>query len=368
MGSKEIKAGRAKVAVIGSQGVPPKYGGFETLVDNILGHRNADAVDYTVFCSAPDMGSTLRDYKGCRLKYVRLRAHGGWSVIYDMVSMLHALRGYDAILILGVSGCVFLPVVKMLSRTKVIVNIDGLEHRRDKWSNAIKKFLKFSLSMCVKWADTIVSDNKGIQDYVRDEYGCDATLIAYGGDHALRDIDERRQRSILDFYGLKAGEYDLSICRIEPENNCHLTLDAYKATGDKLVFVGNWNFSDYSRNLYTQYKDSKEITLLKSIYDLDILYALRRNARRYVHGHRAGGTNPSLVEAMFFGRPIMAFDVIYNRETTQNTAYYFDSSEALQNLLKRTDLDGEGSEQVAFQQYAWEGIARQYEALFTPKK
>lgn len=356
---------KVRVAVIGSQGVPPKYGGFETLVDNIIANRS-DNVEYTIFCSKPDMDTNLSDYKGCRLKYLPLRAHGVMSVPYDVLSMLKTLRGYDAILVLGVSGCVFLPVFKLLSRTRVVVNIDGLEHQRDKWHSVAKRFLKFSLDSCMRWADVIVSDNKGIQDFVQRTYGREARLIAYGGDHALRDVSQRRQRAILDFYGLEPGGYDLSVCRIEPENNCHLTLRAYEDSRRNIVMVGNWNHSDYSRELYNKYKNHHNVRMLKAIYDLDILYALRGNARVYVHGHRAGGTNPSLVEAMFFGRPILAFDVIYNRETTQGKAYYYSDADTLRALLKRDDLDGSVTTATARREYIWGEIARQYEDTYLP--
>lgn len=352
-----------RVAIIGSQGVPPKYGGFETLVDNIISNRS-ERVEYTVFCSSPDMDSKLTEYKGCILKYVNLRAHGVMSVPYDIISMMKALRGYDAILVLGVSGAIFLPFLKLFSSARIIVNIDGLEHTRDKWDSLAKRFLKFSLGSCMKWADEIVSDNKGIQDFVSNEYGRAAQLIAYGGDHAVRDVDARRQKAMLDFHNLEAGKYDLSICRIEPENNCHITLEAYQNSGQQIAIVGNWNHSDYSRELYTRYKNQPGIHLIKSIYDIDALYALRNNCRRYVHGHKSGGTNPSLVEAMFFAKPIIAYDVIYNRETTQNTAYYYNNVETLKKLIARDDLKSEQTLTIARNEYIWKLIAQQYENLF----
>lgn len=353
-----------RVAIIGSQGVPAKYGGFETLVENIIGKNCSENVQYTVFCSGPDMNTSLTTHKNASLRYIQMRAHGVMSVPYDISSMIKSMRKYDTILVLGVSGGIFLPVLKILTRKKVIVNIDGLEHKREKWDSTARKFLKFSLGMCMHWADEIVSDNVGIQDFVKKEYGRDARLIAYGGDHVLRNMTEDRQNAILNFYDLKPGEYDIALCRIEPENNCHITLEAFRRTNRKIVFIGNWNHSDYSRNLYDTYHDSPNLKLLGAIYDLDILYALRINAKRYIHGHRAGGTNPSLVEAMFFGKPILAYDVIYNRETTRNLAYYFTSADELIELLNRKDLSGEKCSDYARQEYVWHKIAAQYEKLY----
>ena len=354
-----------KVAIIGTQGVPAKYGGFETLVENIIGENCSDDVRYTIFCSGKDMPERIREHKGARLKYVCFRANGVQSIPYDIVSMMRAICGYDAILILGVSGCTFLPILKLFCRKKVIVNIDGLEYRRAKWKNWVKRFLKLSEKIAVRFADVIITDNKGIQDYVREEYGKETTLIAYGGNHALIDITKEREEEILKQYGLKAGGYSISVCRIEPENNCHITLEAFRNSKEKLVFIGNWNRNGYSKKLKEEY-DNKycNIVLLDSIYDLDILYTLRKNTKYYIHGHSAGGTNPSLVEAMFFGRPILSFDVVYNRETTSNKAHYFNNADELLALIGQGVDNGKELKEVACKQYTWAQIAKQYEALY----
>lgn len=353
-----------RVAIIGTQGVPANYGGFETLVENIIGEHCSDNIEYTVYCSAKDMPQRLDEYKGAKLKYINWRANGVQSVFYDITAMIRSIRGYDTILVLGVSGCTFLPIFKLLSRAKVIVNIDGLEHRRDKWTRSIRKFLLLSEVAAVKNAHTIIADNKGIADYVTWRYKKDAKLIAYGGDHAQRNVAEEKQNEILSTYGLVKDAYSISVCRIEPENNCHITIDAFAKSGKPLVFVGNWQRNEYSRGLKERYGNCSNIKLIDSIYDLDILYTLRSNARCYIHGHSAGGTNPSLVEAMFLGRPILAYDVVYNRETTYQKAYYWKNSEQLQQLVERNDLTGNNTMLVAQQHYTWASISKQYEELY----
>ena len=205
-----------KVAIVGIQGVPANYGGFETLVENIIGDNCSKGIEYTVFCSSKDMPARLKEYKGARLKYIPLRANGVQSIPYDIVSMIRCMRKYDTVLVLGVSGCLFLPVFKLFCNKKVIVNIDGLEYRRAKWKSWVKKFLKLSEKIAVRFANVIITDNKGIQDYVRDEYGKETTLIAYGGDHALIDVTKEREEEILKQYGLERGGYSISVCRIEP--------------------------------------------------------------------------------------------------------------------------------------------------------
>lgn len=353
-----------KVAIIGTQGVPANYGGFETLVDNIIGEHRSSDIEYTIYCSGKDMPQRLPQHKGAKLKYLPLRANGVQSIFYDIVAMIRSIRGYDTILVLGVSGCTFLPIFKLFSRAKVIVNIDGLEHRRDKWTRAVRKFLLLSEIVAVKSAHTIIADNKGIADYVDWRYKREAKLIAYGGDHALCNVSEERQAEIIAQYGLKKDSYSISVCRIEPENNCHVTLDAFANSGKELVFVGNWKRNDYSRRLKEKYSAYSNIKLIDSIYDLEILYTLRNNARFYIHGHSAGGTNPSLVEAMFMGKPVLAYDVVYNRETTHHKAYYWKNCNELQQLVTQKDLSSKDIKRVAQEFYTWEKITKEYEELY----
>ncbi len=353
-----------EIAIVGIQGVPAKYGGFETLVENIIGENCSPHVHYTVFCSGKDYTTRMETYKGVRLKYVSLfHANGAQSTPYDIFSMLKCLRGYDAVVVLGVSGCIFLPIFRLLYRKRLIVNIDGLEHRRAKWGKFARWFLRTSEAMAVRYADVVVADNKGIQDYVTETYGKPSELIAYGGDHTQRTVSEERQQEILNKYGVHANDYAISICRIEPENNSHILCEAFAKTGKSLVFVGNWNRSDYSRSLKNQYRSCRNIHLIDSVYDLDELYALRNQCECYIHGHSAGGTNPSLVEAMSFGKPIIAFDVVYNRETTENKAYYFNDCTELIKLLHE-DKDGAAMKEIAQRRYTWKHIAMQYEAIY----
>lgn len=354
-----------QVSIVGIQGVPAKYGGFETLVENIIGDNCSSEVRYTVFCSGKDYATHLENYKNVRLRYISLfRANGAQSTLYDILSMLKCLRGYDTVVILGVSGCIFLPVFRLLYRKRLVVNIDGLEHRRAKWGKFAKWFLRTSEAMAVRFADVVIADNKGIQDYVYKTYHKNAALIAYGGDHVRRKVSENIQIKHLTAYGLISGGYAITVCRIEPENNCHVTLEAFAHTEKKLVFIGNWGHSSYGRDLKEKYGSCPNIVLLDAIYDLDTLYTLRANAGIYIHGHSAGGTNPSLVEAMFFGRPIIAYDVVYNRETTQNKAYYFSDTESLKLLLSRSDLGGTVMKCIAEEMYTWQHIARQYYSLY----
>ena len=357
-----------KVAILGSQGVPAQYGGFETLVENIIGNNGSPDLQYTVFCSGKDFAEKLQIYKGAVLKYIPFRANGIQSTIYDIVSLTKVMTGYDTVLLLGISGCIALPLFRLCSGIKLIINIDGLEHKRGKWGRFAKKFLRLSEAFAVRYADVVITDNKGIQDFVSREYNRQSELIAYGGDHVLRDISDTEQQKILKQYHLDAGTYSLKISRIEPENNCRMILDAFAETGEHIVFIGNWHINDFSRKLQSQYAGYSNIHLIDSLYDLDVLFALRRHCKFYIHGHSAGGTNPSLVEAMFFGCPVFAYDVVFNKETTEYKANYFKSGNELRKLITTDPSmfqeNGRAMMEIANRKYTWAKIAGQYEALY----
>ena len=357
-----------KVAIIGTVGLPANYGGFETLVEQLVRHKDSGNIQYEVFCSTKSYPERNKSFHGAQLKYVPLKANGMQSIPYDIISLVKATQHADIILILGVSGCAFLPIYRLFSGKKLIINIDGLEHRREKWNKWVRRFLKFSEKQAVRYGDVIVTDNKCITDYVKDEYGKESELIAYGGDHVLKSDRDPEIEKVLNDYGLSAGKYALSICRIEPENNVNIILEAFEKAKKSLVVIGNWSNNVYAKALAEKYRNSSYLTLLPAIYDLNILHAIRANCNMYLHGHSAGGTNPSLVEAMFYRKPVIAFDCVYNRETTENKALYFKNESEIISFFNLTEskynLVASNMLEIAERRYKWSYIARQYQDLF----
>ena len=284
--------------------------------------------------------------------------------------MIHAMIFCDVLLILGVSGCIFLPFVKLFTNKRVIVNVDGLEWRRAKWNGMIKKFLLFSEWMAVQFADRIITDNAALQDYAMEEYGIESSLIEYGADHV------KVNPTIIDTseFPFLINDYAFKVCRIEPENNIHTVLEAFQKTPQiPLIIVGNWKDSEYGKSLLEQYEKINHFYLLDPIYDQHILNQLRSNCLVYIHGHSAGGTNPSLVEAMYLGLPIIAFDVVYNKVTTEYSGEYFSNATTLiEKVLSLSTLDlstlGTTMQAIAERRYTWSIIATKYESVVLERK
>lgn len=351
-----------KLAIIGTVGVPALYGGFETLLENLLDYLLQE-YNVTVFCEAEAYDKKLTVYKGADLVYLNYKANGFQSIFFDVVSILKSFNKNDYLLILGVSGTVILPLIKPFCKAKIITNIDGLEWKRDKWGTIQKTFLKFSEKLAVNFSDLVIADNYFIQEHVKNSYAVNSTLIAYGGDH----VNVAADFNLGHRYNLQKAQYFFTVCRIEPENNLEMLINGYLDSGLQLPYliVGNWQASYFGKNILGKYAGISRIRLLDPIYEQNELDQLRANCYYYLHGHSAGGTNPSLVEAMYLALPIIAFGVSYNRSTTGDQALYFSDQTTLTNILMYLgdeDRSALSSSMlgIAKREYTWERISHKY--------
>lgn len=363
-----MKVNKPKIGIIGTVGIPAKYGGFETLAHHLVINLNQH-YDMLVYASKKEYPKEERvgKWNHAKIKYIPLKANGIQSIPYDILSMIHALIYCDVLLILGVSGCIFLPFVKLFSKKRIIVNIDGLEWRRPKWNRFVKAFLRFSEKIACRFADEVITDNQMLKEYTKIQYNVKANLIEYGADHTFPVTSTA---SDITKYPFLNSAYAFKVARIEPENHIQMILEAFAYEADKkIVLVGNWNNSEYGRSLKSHYDKFPNIYLFHPIYDSKQLNLLRSNATYYIHGHSAGGTNPSLVEAMYLGLPILSFDVIYNRATTNNQAVYFNNVTELRSLLKQINrlpltAIGQNLKEFADQKYLWKDISNRYSHVF----
>jgi glycosyltransferase involved in cell wall biosynthesis len=358
-----------KIAIIGTVGLPANYGGFETLTEHLVDHLSAKW-DISVYCSAKKYTKSQRvkSYKGARLIYLPLEANGIQSIFYDCLSILHAIFYADVLLILGVSGGFMLPFVRLFTNKKIVISIDGIEWKRNKWSKFARLYLWAAEWMAVKFSHADIADNESIQDYTAIRYKTLSNIIEYGADHTIKAEVTAADK---EKYPFLKSPYAFKVCRIEPENNIGMVLNAFsKLPKHPIVMVGNWNNSEYGVEIRKQYSGCPNITLLDPIYNQRELDVLRGNCYLYVHGHSAGGTNPSLVEAMYLGLPIMVYGVSYNKTTTEGKALYFRSEDELLKLVngkKITELKkvAEAMKEIARRRYTWKLIADKYEYMIS---
>lgn len=341
--------------------MPGRYGGFETLAEQLLRRLPADRYDLTIYCQRsayPDERHVPR-YFGHRRVFMPLRANGWQSILHDTLAILHAALFLKAktILVLGYSGALILPVVALIRPSLCIAtNIDGMEWRRAKFSRAARVLLRAFEAIAVRCSDTVIADNPVLVDMVQKMYGVRAQYIAYGGDHT--------RVATVESAPFPPGYY-LSMSRVEPENNCHLILDAFQGVRERLVYIGNWQSNEYGRALYLRHRGSGNVTLSDPIYDQSKLAPIRARAIGYIHGHSVGGTNPSLVEALFHTDRIAAFECAFNRATLCGKGAYFEDADSLRTLIGAASscrIDAVELQRLR-ERYSWHHTVDKYAAL-----
>ncbi|WP_163511506.1 DUF1972 domain-containing protein [Fodinicola acaciae] len=357
-----------RVALVGTRGVPARYGGFETCVEEV-GARLADrGHDVLVYARSSDFQDHRETHRGMTVKHLPAVRHKALETLsHTALSVAHLLtRRVDVAIVFNAANALFLPLIRM-RRIPVATHVDGLEWKRAKWGGAGRRYYRMAEAMAVRWSDDLIADAAGIAEYYRDEFGAASTNIAYGAP-LLDGIGTDR----LTERGLRPGGYHLVVARFEPENHVHVAVDAYVRSAAKhpLVVVGSAPYSDeYTARIRDLASSSRNVRFLGAVWDQILLDQLYAGAFTYVHGHSVGGTNPSLLRAMGASAPTIAFDVRFNREVLGDAGHFFTDAAELSALLEKAEADpaataSRGSaSRAAAARYDWDDVAEKYERL-----
>ncbi|SNR52098.1 Glycosyltransferase involved in cell wall bisynthesis [Haloechinothrix alba] len=359
--------------MIGTRGVPARYGGFETCVEEV-GRRLASAGhEVTVYCrGSASPGCTAArdgDYLGMHLVHLPAVRHKALETLsHTALSTAHsARRGPDAAFVFNAANAPLLPVLRAC-RVPVATHVDGLEWKRGKWGRAGRRYYRLAESLAVRWSDALIADARGIQEYYMDRFGASSEYIAYGAP-VLDGVGSSR----LAEYGLRAGEYHLVVARFEPENHVHLAVEGYRAGGCRfpLVVVGSAPYAgEYVARLTRLAAGDESVRFLGGVWDQELLDELYANALTYIHGHSVGGTNPSLLRAIGAGTVTLAYDVGFNREVLGQRGQYFAAPDELARLCTRTEAADPAviaergrALRAEAARYDWDEVAGAYETL-----
>ena len=377
------------VFIIGSRGLPAKYGGFETFVNELVSHQVSDNLRYHVACLSDDSHHQHSNYKQVDCFTINPPKLGPARVIaYDMMAISYALKlikkeGIEKPIfyILGNTiGAFISPFARRIHKIggQLFINPDGLEWKRSKWSKPVQTYLKYSEKVMTKYADLVISDNKGIESYIQEAYPWSkTTFIAYGTDLTPTNFSKESDqvRTFFDQWGIEEKGYYLIIGRFVPENNYARAICEFMASETKrdLVIVCNYEGSSYFEQLRqeTHFDRDNRIKFVGTVYDKDLLKYLRQECRAYIHGHEVGGTNPSLLEALSQTNENLVLGVDFNRKVALNTAHYWSKETgSLTSLIHQVDSQpeslnlGQAAKRHMQAHYTWEEIVRQYEDLF----
>ncbi len=357
------------IAILGTRGIPAQHGGFETFAEELSLYLVSAGWNVSVYC--PDescSGLHVEDWKGIRLVHVPVKSSGAFSTLwFDLKTALHAAKESSLKLSLGYGTAIYWLIFKFSGKRNVC-NMDGMEWQRKKWRYLHKFWLQINEKAACLLGDHLVADNPGIYDYYKKKVKSNRlTMIPYGAHHV--DIADEK---LLEPYGVATNDYLLVICRIEEDNSILEIVSAFSRLDSnyKLVIVGGVEFNSdpYHRKLRDAASDA--VIFTGPVYQQNKVNALRKFAKLYLHGHRVGGTNPSLVEAMGAGLPVVAHDNPYNRWVAGSDQRFFQSEsgcfDQLSEILKdESILTGmaHSSNKRFKERFQWKMVLHEYEEL-----
>jgi glycosyltransferase involved in cell wall biosynthesis len=365
-----------RIAIMGTRGVPAAYGGFETFAEELGSRLAARGHEVTVYGRSHVVPANLHAYRGMRLrilptirhKYLDTVAHTGLSVLDGLI------RRFDVVLICNNANAPF-ALVPRLAGAKVALNVDGLEWQRGKWNRLGRIYYQACAWLSPRLPIVLVSDAHVIARWYREHHGRHTLYIPYGSDARRIEPGETLAR-----FDLEPGRYLLYVSRLEPENNAHLVIEAYRRAGGldglggvPLVVVGDAPYaSAYKADLESAAAATPGVLLTGYVFG-DGYAELQSNALAYIQATEVGGTHPALVEAMGRGACILANDVPEHREVLGDAGRYYARNDPdsladclgamVANAAERRRL-GEIARGRALARYSWDHITDEYEALF----
>lgn len=383
------------VFIVGAKGIPAKYGGYESFVEQLTARKTTNDIHYFVACRK-DLSDNKSDtflYNGATCFNVDVPNIGpARAILYDIKAVEWSLRYIKKYHVKNpvvyVLACRIGPFIgrykKELTKLggKLFVNPDGHEWLRAKWSKPVRQYWKTSERLMVKHADLLVCDSKNIEKYILTEYSKyrpNTTFISYGADIQKSTLkDDSAQLS--DWYkrfNVTAENYYLIVGRFVPENNYEVMIREFMASDSNrdLVIITNVEHNKFFESLKkkTDFESDKRIKFVGTVYDQELLKKIRENAFAYLHGHSVGGTNPSLLEALASTKLNLLFDIGFNKEVAEDSALYWRKNKNnLSGLINRADTIsdqrvekfGINSTKRVNNEYAWPKIINEYENLF----
>ncbi|NRG98519.1 DUF1972 domain-containing protein [Streptococcus suis] len=384
------------VYIIGSKGIPAKYGGFETFVENLTKYQNDKSIKYYVACmrensAKSNISSNIFEHNGAICFNVDVPKIGpAKAILYDIIALNKAIKiaveNKDEAPIFYVLACRIGPFISYFSKKiqsiggRLVVNPDGHEWLREKWSYPVRRYWKFSERLMVKSADELVCDSKNIEKYIRNEYQIynpNTTYIAYGTEVTKSNF-LRNNSIVRDWYNskdVKESEYYLVVGRFVPENNFEVMIREFMntKTNKDLILITNVEQNTFYDRLKkeTGFDKDSRIKFVGTVYNQELLKYIRENAFAYIHGHEVGGTNPSLLEALSSTKLNLLLDVGFNREVGENGAIYWRKDNLHKVIEDSETFSGEiidnydkiSSKQVN-ERFTWEYIVEEYETFF----
>jgi len=354
-----------KIAIIGTRGIPNYYGGFEQLAQYLstrLSDKGHEVYVYNAH-DHPYRQSTWNNVHLIHCHNPESQLGTAGQFIYDLNCIRDSRkREFNVILALGYTS--FSLWARLLPRnTLTVINMDGLEWKRTKYSKSVQRFLRYAERLAVKYCDLHIADSPAIQTYLKEKYGIDSEYIPYGA-----EIHTNEDEGLLASFGLGKNGYFMVMARMEPENNIEMIVEGLSASASdkKLLVIGNAD-NAFGQYIMRKFSGDARILFPGAIYEAQKIHTLKLFSSLYFHGHSVGGTNPSLLEAMASRALIAAHDNPFNKAILGKDALYFSNSAEVTALVERRmepevrgQMIGNNFRKIR-EDFNWEKITDQYE-------
>lgn len=398
--SNDIKTSKQHVFIIGSKGIPAKYGGFESFVENLTFYKRSSDIQYHVSClvDAKEYDFPKKEfiYNGANCFNIKaLNIGPAKAIFYDLDALKYCIsyiKEYNILHpIIYVLACRIGPFIGVYKKQieklggHLYVNPDGHEWKRQKWNYFVRKYWKYSEKLMVKHAELLICDSKNIEKYIKDDYSAynpQTIFIAYGAETSKSKIatDDPKLTGWYKEKGVKPKEYYLVVGRFVPENNFATMITEFMKSNSKkdFILITNIDSISYYEKLkaLTKFDKDSRIKFVGTVYDQELLKKIREYAYGYLHGHEVGGTNPSLLEALASTDLNLLLDVGFNREVGEDGAIYWTKGNRnLATTIERADeMPNDAIETLSrrarkriMDWYSWGYIVVKYEDVFLRK-
>ena len=354
-----------RIAMVGTRGVPARYGGFETCVEEVGSRLAKRGHEVVVYCRATNSESRLQEWMGMSLVHLpAMRKRSLETLSHTGLSVAHLIRkSTDAAFLFNCANAPWMPLLRARG-IPFATHVDGLEWRRAKWGSVGRRYYKAAERMSVRWSDALIADAAGIGDYYAETHNAATNLIAYGAPQVSGATNRLAELN------LAAGGYHLVVARFEPENHVEEIVRGYVASGARLplVVVGSAPYAPEYTQRISDAADER-VRLLGGVWDQELLDQLYTGALVYLHGHSVGGTNPSLLRAIGAGAATDAYDVVFNREVLGASGRYFRTPSDVAALVESAEADTAAVKargllaRAEARRYDWDDVADKYEDL-----
>lgn len=363
-----------KLLILGTRGIPAAHGGFETVAEHLALFLVERGWEVVIYCQAdiarPEHASgkiTVDEWNGVKRVHIPVKNSDLGTTIFDWECTIHAMKQDGLPLVLGYNTAVF-ALAYRLQRRPVVMNMDGFDWKRAKWSKPVQAWLYCNERIGDWISSALIADHPAIETYLHTRRNPkDVYMITNGGD-AIESAPEEPVRAM----GLEPGKYFISIGRIEPENSILEMIKAYASKERSAAFVCLGNVKAHEKAYDASLIEAAQGRVLfpGAIYDKEKIRSLRYHTLAYCHGHTVGGTNPSLVEALGAGSAIIAHDNVFNRWVAGTSQAYFSDIASCSAALDRAESDPdwvqqarEGARKRFNEEFTWSMVLEKYEAL-----